>query len=29
MAEFISGSAYDYAEWGKDKAEELARKISE
>lgn len=26
---FISGSADDYADWGRDKAEELARKISE
>ena len=26
---FISGSADDYAGWGKDKAEELARKIAE
>lgn len=26
---FISGSAYDYGDWEKDKAEELARKLSE
>lgn len=26
---FISGSAEDYADWGRDKAEELAAKISE
>lgn len=26
---FISGSADDYTRWGKDKAEELARKVAE